>query len=93
MTTINKAGGRAYKLKPEHALIQYAFTGTLGSTYYTGARTHLDTVLELCRSCSPELVARAAIASRSGHMKDMPAILAAHLNAADPKLLSSIFDR
>ncbi len=92
-TTINEAGGKAYRLKPEHALIQYAFTGTLGSTYYTSARANLDTVLGLCRSCTPELVARVAIASRDGHMKDMPAILAAHLNATDPRLLSRIFDR
>jgi 60 kDa SS-A/Ro ribonucleoprotein len=44
---VNEAGGRAYKLKPKHALAQVAATGTLGNAFYSTAKTQLDEVLKL----------------------------------------------
>lgn len=91
--TKNAAGGNAYKLDKQDALVQYAFTGTFANSYYVGAEAKLSTVLELCSQCSPKFVAQTAIASRSGHMKDMPAMLAAYLHSVDPHLLAHVFDR
>ena len=35
--TNNEAGGRAYAFSPEHALAQYAVTGTMHNTFYATA--------------------------------------------------------
>src|SRR3990167_5697099 len=76
----NNAGGVAYSMSDEHALAQYAFTGTFSNTYYATANAQLDKILELAKKCSPEYVAKCAVAARqSGYMKDTPAFLLAHL--------------
>lgn len=93
-TTRNAAGGKAFKMNPEHALAQYAFTGTLSNTFYTKAELHLEKVLALCNECDPEFVAKTAVAARQqGYMKDMPAMLAAYLHTFHPQLLARVFDR
>ena len=40
--TNNEAGGRAYAFSPEHALAQYAVTGTMHNTFYASAEQQLD---------------------------------------------------
>ncbi|MCU0809204.1 MAG: hypothetical protein MUC53_15230 [Candidatus Contendobacter sp.] len=44
----NEAGGKAYALSPQAALVQYAATGCLNTTFYANADMQLDTVLGLC---------------------------------------------
>jgi 60 kDa SS-A/Ro ribonucleoprotein len=91
---INEAGGRAYALSAEHALSQYAATGTLNRTFYATEPAQLEKTLALASACSPEFVAKVAIYAREhGCMKDMPALLAAYLAKADVKLLSAVFPR
>lgn len=78
--TRNAAGGLAYKMSAEHALAQFAATGCLNDTYYTKAEDQLAEVLKLAAACDPEFVAKVAIYARDkGAMKDMPALLTAHL--------------
>lgn len=89
----NEAGGKAYKLTPLHALAQYAFTGTFYDCFYVNARMQLDSVIELCNGIDNVDIAKVAIASRDGYMKDMPAALCAYLHSNDAKLLSKIFNR
>lgn len=90
----NEAGGRAYAFSPEHALAQYAATGTFHTTFYATADTQLDKVLELADAVAPRFVAQTAVFCREkGFMKDMPAFLAAYLAKADVKLLEQIFPR
>jgi 60 kDa SS-A/Ro ribonucleoprotein len=90
----NEAGGRAYALDPAQALAQYAATGCLSNTFYAGAQTQLDTVLELCAKVSPEAIAKTAVYCRErGYMKDMPALLAAVLASRAPELLAPVFGR
>ncbi len=92
--TRNEAGGKAYALLPRLALAQYAATGCLNGTYYATAETQLDGVLKMATDCDAEFVAKAAVFARQrGFMKDMPALLAAHLAQRDPVLLRKIFDR
>lgn len=92
--TINEAEGRAYQLTPMHALAQYAATGCLNSTYYASAELHLQNVLDLAKQIEPEFVAKTALYAREvGFMKDMPALLAAHLSVASPGLMAEVFDR
>ncbi len=92
--TMNEAGGRAYAFSPEHALAQYAATGTFGQTFYAGAEEQLAKVKELAEKVDPRFVARVAVYSREkGMMKDMPAFLAAFLAAKDVRLLASLFPR
>jgi 60 kDa SS-A/Ro ribonucleoprotein len=80
--TFNEAGGTAYRLSDKHALAQYAVTGCLNGTYYAGAETQLEQVVELCARVEPEFIARTAIWCRHhGGMKDMPALLCALLAA------------
>ena len=40
--TVNEAGGVAYALAPQHALVQLAVTGCLNNVYYAGAAEQLD---------------------------------------------------
>lgn len=89
---VNEAGGTAYRKEPKHALAQFAMTGTFGNTYYTGAETQLDQVLQLVGQVEPTYVAKLAVyARRQGAMKDMPALLCAHLATRDLGLLQATF--
>lgn len=93
-TTRNEAGGKAYALGPRLALAQYTATGCLNGTYYASAETQLDTLLKMAAECDAEFVAKTAVFARQrGYMKDMPALLAAHLAQRDPVLLRKVFDR
>lgn len=94
--TINEAGGRAYAFSEKHALAQYAATGTFNDAFYTTAEDQVDTVLRLCAALDPVYIAKMAVWSReSGYMKDMPALLCAHLTTRDGggELLKLIFPR
>ena len=92
--TINEAGGKAYAFSPEHALAQYAVTGTFNRTFYATESQQLEKTLALCSAVSPEFVAKTALYTRErGFMKDMPALLAAYLAAKDVRLLSTVFPR
>lgn len=78
--TTNAAGGKAYSLSPKAALARYAATGCISNTYYVKAEDHLDRILDLAGQCEPEFIAKLAVyARKEGHMKDMPALLLAHL--------------
>ena len=91
---VNEAGGRAYRREPEAALALYASTGCLNGVFYADAETQLAQVLELCGKVSAEFVAKTAIHARErGHMKDMPALLAAYLAHRDGEVLERVFDR
>ena len=91
---LNEAGGVAYALSPKHQLAQLAATGCLNSTFYAQAQDQLDAVLALAREVDPVFVAKTAVyARRAGHMKDMPALLAATLAMRDVSLLAKVFPR
>jgi 60 kDa SS-A/Ro ribonucleoprotein len=92
--SINEAGGPAYAFSPEHALAQYAVTGTLHGTFYASDEEQLDKVQGLASAVSPELVAKTAIYCREhGRMKDVPAFLVAWLASRDVALMSRVFPR
>jgi 60 kDa SS-A/Ro ribonucleoprotein len=91
---VNRSGSGAYALRPRHQLAQLAATGALGSTFYASAEAQLDQVLALAQSLEPAFVAKTAIYARQrGHMKDMPALLAAVLAQRDVALLQAVFGR
>jgi len=91
---LNEAGGVAYAFSPKHQLAQLAATGCLNSTFYAQAQDQLDTVLSLAREVDPVFVAKTAVYARgAGHMKDMPALLAATLAVRDVALLAKVFPR
>ena len=90
----NHEAAPAYALSPRAALAQLAATGCLTPTFYASAETQLDEVLALAAQVDVEYVARVAVAAREqGYMKDMPALLAAHLATRDTALLERIFPR
>lgn len=94
VNTVNAAGAGAYALEPKHALAQLVATGCLNGTFYADAASQLDTVLQLCAGLDGAFVARAAVYARgAGHMKDMPALLAALLSVKSPELLPAVFDK
>ncbi|MEM9865836.1 MAG: RNA-binding protein [Myxococcota bacterium] len=90
-TSRNHAGGAAYKLDSRTALAQLAATGCFGSTFYVSGVEQLDTVLEHAKNCDPSYVAKVAVyARRKGFMKDMPAVLLAHLATRGPDGLAAM---
>jgi len=92
--THNSHGAPAYALTPQHQLAQLAATGCLNHTFYAKADEQLDAVLVLALDSDPEFVAQTAIYARQyGHMKDMPALLAAVLAVKDVALLAKVFPR
>lgn len=94
VTALNEAGGVAYALSPKHQLAQLAATGCLNNTFYAQAQEQLDAVLALAREVDPVFVAKTSVyARRAGHMKDMPALLAATLAVRDVSLLAKVFPR
>ncbi|HYD37958.1 MAG TPA: RNA-binding protein [Allosphingosinicella sp.] len=90
----NRELAPAYAYGPEHKLAQLAATGTLHDNFYAGAQTQLAEALEAAKAADPLFVAKAAVYARArGTMKDMPALLAAHLTVAEPDLAVRVFDR
>ncbi|MES2705626.1 MAG: RNA-binding protein [Verrucomicrobiota bacterium] len=92
--TRNEAGGKAYPLSPEQKLAQLAATGCLNQTFYAGAEAQLDAILSTAAACDAAFVARTALFARQrGFMKDVPALLLAHLAQRDAELLAKVFNR
>ncbi|MCM5680638.1 VWA domain-containing protein [Schlegelella sp. S2-27] len=90
----NQANAPAYAYAPRRRLAQLAATGCLNHTFYANAQTQLEAVLKLAAEVDPEFVAKTAVyARKSGHMKDMPALLAAALSVRDVQLLGRVFGR
>lgn len=82
----NLAGGKAYSMTDEMALLQLAVTGVFNDTFYATAEDQLKTVQTLVDKCSTEWIARVAIYAREkGYMKDMPAYLVAVLASRPEK--------
>jgi 60 kDa SS-A/Ro ribonucleoprotein len=93
-TARNHAQAPAYALSARHQLAQLAATGCLNQTFYASAESQLDTVHALAQAVDAAFVAKTAVYARqAGHMKDMPALLAATLAARDVALLSQVFGR
>ncbi|MFK8003586.1 MAG: TROVE domain-containing protein [Polyangiales bacterium] len=85
-TSMNHAGAPAYILDSPTALAQLAATGCFGSTFYVSGQEQLDVVLEHAAQCDARYVAKAAIYARErAFMKDMPAVLLAHLATRGPE--------
>jgi 60 kDa SS-A/Ro ribonucleoprotein len=91
---VNEAGGAAYRLSAKGALAQYAATGCLNGTYYASAGEQLRDALALAGSVDAGFVAKTAIYARErAFMKDMPALLLAHLSVRDQDLFARAFPR
>jgi 60 kDa SS-A/Ro ribonucleoprotein len=91
---LNSEGAPAYAYSAEHKLAQLAATGTMSDTFYGAADAQMSDVLQAARASDPLFVAKTAIyARKAGKMKDMPALLAAHLTLADPDLAIRVFER
>jgi 60 kDa SS-A/Ro ribonucleoprotein len=91
---LNHEQAPAYALGARHQLAQLAATGCLNQTFYANAEAQLDTVRTLAQSVDAAFVAKTALYAReAGHMKDMPALLAATLAVRDVSLLSQVFGR
>ena len=92
--TRNEAGGAAYTQTAEQQLAQLAVTGCLNNTFYATAQNQLEQTLQPANQVSPLFLAQTAVyARRHGHMKDMPALLAAVLAQRDVSLLARVFDQ
>lgn len=79
-TTVNRAGGRAYQLGEKAALAQYAATGTFNDSFYSTGEAQVAEVLAIMAKVEPEFIGKVAVYARTaGRMKDMPALLCAHL--------------
>jgi 60 kDa SS-A/Ro ribonucleoprotein len=90
----NAHGAPAYAMTPRHQLAQLAATGCLGRTFHASAEAQLEATLALALQVDAPFVAKAAIHAReAGHMKDMPALLAAVLAQRDVALLVQVFGR
>ena len=82
--TKNEAGGNAYNMSSKHALAQYVCTSCLNGTFYTSAKSQLDSVKKLLLECDPEFVGKVAVyGHENSYMKDLPALCMAYL-ASDP---------
>jgi 60 kDa SS-A/Ro ribonucleoprotein len=95
VNTVNEAGGISYSFTAEHALAQYALTGTFNGTFYASDEDQLKKALEFASKCSPKFVAQTAVYAREhGYMKDMPAFLLAYLaGRKESALMKAIFPR
>lgn len=93
-TARNAEQAPAYAFDARHQLAQFAATGCLNQTFYATADAQLDHVSALAQQVDATFVAKTAIYAREcGHMKDMPALLAAGLAVRDVSLLDPVFSR
>lgn len=94
VNTVNEAGGVAYSYSNEHALAQYALTGTFNGTFYATDADQLQKTLDFASKCDPSFVAKTAVYARqAGYMKDMPSFLLSYIAAKDTELLKKAFPR
>ncbi len=93
--TKNEAGGVAYSFTNEHALAQYALTGTFNGTFYATDEEQMKKALEFAAKCDPKFVAQVAVYAREhGYMKDMPSFLLAYLaGKKETALMKAVFSR
>jgi 60 kDa SS-A/Ro ribonucleoprotein len=92
--TVNESGARAYGYKTRHRLAQLATTGCMTSTFHANAESQLADALTLAQDVDTAFLAKTAVYARqSGHMKDMPALLAAVLAQREIALLQPVFGR
>jgi len=92
--TLNRSAAPAYAYGPEAKLAQLAATGTLSDSFYATAGDQLGDALAAIQAVDPYFAAQAAVYARtSGTMKDVPALIAAHLTIADPDLAVRVFGR
>ena len=90
----NAHAAPAYAYSDAHALAQVAVTGTFGGMFYQSPVEELEYVLDVAENVDVETLAKTAIyARKSGHMKDMPAVLLAVLARRDPVLFRKVFGR
>lgn len=93
--TVNRAGGAAYALSEKAALAQYAATGTFNDTFYSTGEMQVAEVLTLAAKVDVQFIGKVILYSRDqGRMKDMPALLAAHLTTRGSEgmaVLKSLF--
>lgn len=83
--SVNHENAPAYALDSRTALAQLAATGCFGQTFYVSGEEQLKVVLEHAAKCDPMFVAKVAVYARQrGFMKDMPAVLLAHLATRGP---------
>ena len=93
-SAVNQSGAPAYALDAHHRLAQLAATGCMTQTFHADAAAQLDDVLALAQAVEPAFLAKTAVYARqAGHMKDMPALLAAVLAQRDIALLRRVFGR
>lgn len=93
-TARNQEQAPAYAYGPRHLLAQLAATGCMNQTFYATAEVQLETMLQLAREVEPAFIAKTAVYARQrGHMKDMPALLAAALAVGNVQLLGRVFGR
>ena len=90
-TNVNHEGAPAYELDSRTALAQLAATGCFGNTFYVSGQEQLDKVTEHAQKCDPAFVAKVAVYAREkGFMKDMPAVLLAHLATRGPEGIAAM---
>tara|TARA_B100001964_G_scaffold226397_1_gene275264 strand:+ start:174 stop:626 length:453 start_codon:yes stop_codon:yes gene_type:complete len=78
--TINRAGGRAYKLSPEMELYSRVCTATLFPKYYEAPAETIHAIRRLVSECDPEFVAKLAVYAREEmHLRTIPLVLSVEL--------------
>jgi len=91
---VNQSGACGYGYKVRHHLAQLAVTGCMTSTFHANAQSQLEDALTLAQHVDTPFLAKTAVYARqAGHMKDMPALLAAVLAQRDIALLQPVFSR
>lgn len=95
VTTVNRAGGRAYEFSARHALAQVAATNTFNGTFYASAEDNLKLAQDAIKNVNdPQFIAKVAVFARDkAYMKDMPAFLVATLVAMDDGKSANSHDR
>lgn len=90
---VNEAGGLAFNNSNEVTLARLVCTFFLGATFYTGAKTQLESLQKLASKCSANFVASCAVYSASqGKMKDTPVALLCTLRSRDKALYKKVFN-
>ncbi len=90
--TLNNENVPAYEFRAEHALAQYALTGTLHNTFYARADIQLERILALSKQVSTTYLADLALHARTrGFMKDCPALLLAIVAKRSTSELERVF--
>lgn len=91
---INHEGEKAWKMTDKELLMQYAYTGVLGNTFYVTQKDIIDEAIELVKRSDAKDLSEAIILGRNeGYIRAFPILGLVYLSMKDSNIFKETFPK